>query len=492
MSTESTEQTIRIRVGDREENAAVLVPASYDPAVVTTEALVELARQRGVMIDEATEAKLAAIADSFRQQPRDIDEVFAIAIDPTPGEDARLEWQSGFDPKGDPDGEPEADKGRSNDRVDFYNASHFIQVKSGDQIAKVIPATDGHEGRTVTGKVLAARRGASLKIAFEEDSITVESSGKVVSKIDGILQLVGGKARVTQSLDISGDVDFSTGNIHVDGSVHVHQGVCDQFEVRAAESIIVDGLVGESKLQCGGDLLLRRGMAARKSDQAGFIKVGGDAEVGFLDNVKGSVQGDLAVRRELVTSNLVIGGDLDGSNATVLGGVIAITGSAVVKVLGSDGYVATRVILGSVPLLMAEMRTLRQKVQDIEKVIDKGKAEYELLSQPGRNLSPAQKERLTEFHFILGDQEEQKQAAATRLAEIDEIIDRTRKVDLRVLQIVYPGVDLVVGEDVVSFREPIKGPVHFTWDDHRRLTVLRSDGSAKPINHVARVTRRAA
>lgn len=114
--------------------------------------------------------------------------------------------------------------------------------------------------------------------------------------------------RVIELYEVPGFVDFSTGNIDFEGSVHVRQGIRDRFEVKATGSIIVDGLVEGATIHCGGDFTAHQGMVGK---ERGLLFVKGNADVGYLNNVKAEIIGNLTVRRELMNCDLVIGKSLN-------------------------------------------------------------------------------------------------------------------------------------------------------------------------------------
>ena len=139
-------------------------------------------------------------------------------------------------------------------------------------------------------------------------------------------------------LEVRDAIDISTGNIEFHGTVIVRDGVRDRFEVKATEDIIVDGLIEAATINCGRNFTCRRGMAAKGQGQ---LVVDGDAVVGYLNNVKGRIKGNLTVQREMINCDLVIGGDLICDQGTVIGGNVVVRGSVRVAALGSKAETST-------------------------------------------------------------------------------------------------------------------------------------------------------
>jgi len=370
-----------------------------------------------------------------------------------------------------------------NGRIDHYAAHQRVTVKSGQTVAKVCPATDGEDGRGVTGQAIKAKPGRSLVVKIDR-SLLLTATNDVVAQSDGILQLEGGMLRVNQVLQIEGSVDFNTGNIDFVGSVDIKEGIRDRFAVKTTGDITIGGLVEGATIHCGGNLVVRRGIAAKDHGQ---LMVAGQAEIGFLNNIRGQIGGSLIVQREVLNSDLIVGGDFRCEGGAVIGGLLIITGNATIATLGSEAYTTTVLHLGEVPMLSMQLRKLDQFIMRGNAQISDKRQKSAHLDQYLNRLTATEKGTLTELNREIDEMQRKVNAVDAKRTEILEKVAASRSVNVQVLKMVYPHVTLRAGGNEVRFNSPLKGPVKFSWNEDRQLQYRVGEGPAKPITDVAHV-----
>jgi uncharacterized protein (DUF342 family) len=322
--------------------ARLVIPASLDPRTVTAGALMALARTNGVEITTEVAHALTKIAESFAAAPFAIDQVFAKATPPVPGTDASIEWSPGCDPENPAGPQPaENDQGR----IDHYARQCFVRVHANQCVATVRPATAGTEGRDVTGRALPATPGAPLGLVIDP-SLKLDPDGSLIAQRDGRLHLEASKLWVDPVLEVKGTVDFHTGNIDFNGDVNIQHDIRDRFQVKAVGRLTVHGLVDACHLECARDLVAPRGIAGRGE---GTIKVGGDALVGYLDQLSGHVNQSLHFRKSIRRCRLTIGGGLIGECGVVIGGRLVVGAAVRVAELGTASETPTEIQLSTPP-----------------------------------------------------------------------------------------------------------------------------------------------
>ncbi len=234
----------------------------------------------------------------------------------------------------------------------------------------------------------------------------MDEKGCVIAEIDGLLQFHRAEVKFSPVLEVAEFVDFSTGNIDFDGSVLIRQGVRDRFVVKATRDIIIHGLVEAATIVCGGNFDCRRGIAAKDRGQ---IAVEGDADVGFLNNVRGEIKGHLTIRREIINCDLVIGQDLRCERGAIIGGTTTITGSLRAMTLGSEAESETVLVLGSVPLLTARLNELKKSCPEWKEQLERFRYEQSQLSSGRGPVGPEHPERLSVLNFEVSDLERKLQ-----------------------------------------------------------------------------------
>ncbi|MCH8270932.1 MAG: DUF342 domain-containing protein [Planctomycetes bacterium] len=469
---------IKVIVAADGEQATLVAPAGLKSPQVTPEALRLVAEKAGVTINQKIERSLAAFADGYGTGDSEHTAVIATSSPAVQGQDGRLEWNKGFDPTA----SDESGSVDHSESIDHYAGRSYVRVKAGDVIGVVHQPTAGTDGCDVRGRDIKPRPGRPLSIKFHP-TVSVDPEGQIIAQSDGVLTLAEDELSVSQSLDVPGNVDFSTGHIDFGGSVTIAGGIRPGFEVKAKDDVSVAKLIEGAEIQCGGDLIARSGMTGQ---DRGTITVGRNAKFPYLNNVKGVVKGDLVVEREIVDCRLVIGNDLKCPNGAVLGGEVVVAGSFVVKVLGSEGWTPTTIKLGDVPLLRSPRRKVVEEAEEIKGKIAK-LAETKCTISMNPRPSHSDKEKLTEISFETSEFESELAACTARLDEIDAAIQSRRKLDVHIAKTIYPKVTLTIGDMTVTFKDAVTGPLWICWDAQRQLVYRTGSSNPRPLADIAHV-----
>lgn len=466
-----------VAVDDDMLRARVVVPAECEPGAVDIGLLAALARERGIEVTPQIEQMLGDVVREFRAERCDIDRVFVEGRAPVHGENGRFMWRPEYDPT---NLAPEIDP---NDLrpVDHYEQHRYLRVSEGEWVASVSEPTEGRDGRDVTGRVMIAAPGRRHLVHIE-DSLRVETDGKVIACLSGILVAQERRVKVTPAFEVAGDVNFSTGNIRFKGSVHVRGGVEDRFLVNATQSVIIDGLIGDGVIRAGENLRARVGMAAR---ERGRISIEGDAEVGYLLNVTGKVRGTLRFHRELVYCYLTTGGDLRGPNGTVMGGALAVSGGVDIGTLGSPAGAPTLLTLGAVPFLDNAMRKVLRQIETQESKLRQVQLDLYPLINAGIALSEGDHARFTHLMGRAAEIDGELAKLHDKRRELERLAARCPHVDVHVGRVIHPGVMLIAEDRIYRFDRTAKGPLQIGWDGDRRLKIRVGSGPLCPIENYA-------
>ncbi|MCZ6445201.1 MAG: FapA family protein [Planctomycetota bacterium] len=471
---------ISVRLEGNAFEARVIITERCDPANLSVQMLAALLRQHDVEVGKAVEERLAKIVEAYRADRKPRQHIVAKASPAIHGEDGIFAWATGFDPTS----EHSADRAKeaSHDNVDFYSQSSHITVAAGTRIAALRPPTDGTDGRDVVGGVLKARPGKPVDIKIDA-SLRVDEKGCVIAEIDGILQFHRGSVKVSPVLEVAEFVDFSTGNIDFDGSVLIRQGVRDRFVVKATRDVIIHGLVEAATIVCGGNFECRRGIAAKDRGQ---ILVEGDADVGFLNNVRGQIKGQLTIRREIINCDLVIGQNLRCERGAIIGGTTAITGSLCAMTLGAKAETETVLVLGSAPLLTARFNQLKKDCPVWQEQLERFRYEQKQLSAGRGAVGEQQQERLTALNSEISDLQRKLQDAQEERTRIEQEMATQGKVEIQIEKIIYPKVRFEAGAANFTFTEALKGPATIGWNERKQLVFRQGDGRIRPLSDVAK------
>jgi uncharacterized protein (DUF342 family) len=463
---------------DRERMTAwLIIRPGVDPADLTSIMILQIVRERGVKIDAQTESKLDEAIASFLETNDVTEVVIAKGSPPAHGADGDLVWLDQYDPSC-------AHNRVSTDEdgaVDFYNLVSYVSVKPGDRVALLTPPTDGEDGLDVTGSSVPARPGRALDVKVDQ-TLSIDGDGAVIAQSSGVLEYRDNCIRIVRLMEINDNVDFSTGNIDFDGSITVRHGVKDCFVIKASEDVTVDGLVEAATIIAGGNIFIRRGMAARDN---GELLCDGDAHIGYINNARGRIRGNLFVRREIMDCSLIVGGSVIADQAAIVGGRLVASRDVHVAALGSAGGTPTTLVLSEAPFIALKMRRLRAIERELRMELERKREKFEELSTSKARFSAAEKESLTEFTFEISDAEHKLEYCGRKREDFEEQARAVRMVDLHVSKTIYSRVAMRIGWHNLNFIESVQGPIHITWDDRFHVVYARDDGVYRPISEIA-------
>jgi uncharacterized protein len=274
MSEGQSGSWVRVMVSRDGLRADLVIEASAPLEEITPEICLGHLYELGLRIDDEAKTRVQELIVAAGATPDEATRATILTgMPPQHGQDGRVEWHvEEPEPESEGDDADGASEGEGGgDAVCFYSRSAFVMVKAGQVLGKVTVPTEGRGGRDVAGRQLAARSGKPARMRFD-DSIRVDDDGTLTAKIDGMLDRTRDSASIKEFLEITGYVDFETGNIDFPGAVQVRKGVRDLFEVRCGGTLDVAGLVEMATIVTGGDFTARRGMAGReKGDRKSVV-----------------------------------------------------------------------------------------------------------------------------------------------------------------------------------------------------------------------------
>ncbi len=251
---------------------------------------------------------------------------------PVPGENGRVELFF--------DQDKTAGTARENGSIDFRERGGTSTVPAGAVLARLHPPTKGAEGKDLFGETVPATDGKPLTIKAGEKVKEHPGADGIIefhATAEGIPRLEQGVLRVSELLQIPGDVDMSSGNIRSPlGSVHVGGSVRDGFEVSAAKDITVVGSVENADIDSGGDVVVGGGILLGKG---GKIRAGGNLAAKFIHNAQVRAGGDVTTQKDIVQCEITAIGRV--TTRAVRGGRVRCGSGLEATELGSEGGAAT-------------------------------------------------------------------------------------------------------------------------------------------------------
>ena len=206
-------------------------------------------------------------------------------------------------------------------KADFKQLKRFERVKKGQELVSKLPPTEGKPEKTVTGKTVTI---TGEDIALPKGKNTTESGDglTLISEMDGYAFYKSGDIYVDDVYHISGNVDYSTGNIKFDGTIVIEGDVRSGFRVDATDSIYIYGSVGAADIYSQkGDILVQFGIIGKGKSK---ILAGGSLRSGFVQDATVRVKKDVFVEHYVINSIISAGGKvmLSQNEGLIRGGKI--------------------------------------------------------------------------------------------------------------------------------------------------------------------------
>ena len=254
---------------------------------------------------------------------------------PINGEDGHLEYQ--FEPRFDL--APKIDK---NGVADYKSLEYAKNVKQGDLLCTLFPATVGEAGYSVRGEMVLGRVGKPADLVCGANTVLSDDKTRVFASCDGQVFLRGNRVMVSRVLEVE-NVDSATGNILFVGTVHVKGDVQSGFSVRAGGDINIDGVAENATLVAGGNLVICGGM---KGQATGLMEAGGSIRVFFAENArvraKNNIYADVLMNSRVESETSVMA---FGRNGCIVGGTCTAGETVQAQRIGNESNVPTAIVV---------------------------------------------------------------------------------------------------------------------------------------------------
>lgn len=401
---------------------------SYVPrdlgAMMTSDELAAFLKQYNVRegIDKEAFDGFVVKAAAGQQQ---VDVLLASGTAPVDGEDEYISLSvtpTTSVHSGDDDGEIE---------VDMHIVQTFVNISSGDEIGRIIPAGPGIPGRNIMGMPIPPQPGKPLKVTIGKN-IAVEGDGTVlVASATGRFCQSAGEVSVEEEYIVKGDVNFRVGTINFKGVVEVRGDVLDHFDITATKGLTVSGNIGVCNIISEGDITFC-GMDGQEKSK---IICGGTLRANFIHDVDVECAGDVIVGVEIHNCTIRSLGRIIVDKGAISGGSYIALGGIEAKKLGSASSQHTKLQAG----------VDYHDVDLLEKLFDElGKAQNK--AKETQSLS-----EITELRKLIA-------SLSDSIMSIRSKADASANAKINAKAVLYENVQLTVGTVTETIKEQINGP----------------------------------
>lgn len=368
-----------------------------------------------------------------------MDIVAAKGQEPRHGTDAKIEYLFNTDIHARP-------TLKEDGSVDFFHLNTVNHCHEGDVLAKLIPEDPGEYGLNILGGRIKPRDVKRVSFKYGNNIALSEDRLSIISKVNGHVTLVEGKVFVSDIYQVE-NVDNSTGDVEFKGSVQVNGNVQSNFHIKAEGNVIINGVVEGAYVESGGDIIIARGMNGMGK---GSLKAGGNIVVKFLENTTASAGGYINAGA-ILHSKVMAGTDIEveGKRGFITGGRACAANKITVKTLGSDMGTSTTVEVGVSPTLKQEYLSLQNEVNEIVKTIKSSQpvlASFMEKRSKGARISNDQVNYVKSVAQLLEMKKKELMLKNNRMKELQQEIEAQNKAVVVVMDVVYPGTTIVIGD----------------------------------------------
>ncbi len=470
-----TSPNISVRMDPDAMRAVLTIEAGFKPTAGSRALCVQQFVSLGIPKSRELEDLVDEGLERCVESPKEPCHIEVCGEPPIDGEDGAVEWQVGASIT------EEIDDGS---RIDHYGRSQIACVRKGQELAVIRPPEPGKPGCDLLGRHVAAQDGKAARVEHD-DSVIYERSRLIAARAGAVVR-EGHAVRVTDSLLIEGQIDFSTGSLDFDGSIEARGGICDNFRVTVSKDLTIHGTIEGAILDIKGDLTAHAGIAGRDKAR---VTVGECARMRYLSNARAEIGRDLFVVKEILASHIVVGGSLRMERGVLAGGEMHVLGPAVVGTLGSPGHVPTLVHLGSSPRISTALASLRDELTRIDRESAHVRHEASLLESQ-RSIGEFSAARLAQLRERIAKWDARVEQLRAMLHDLESTYTQLRNPEITVTERLHTGAVLFADGWRAAFHADVRGPVTILLgSDGKFLVRDNRDGATTPLLGIARIER---
>jgi len=287
------------------------------------------------------------------------------------------------------------------------------------------------------------------------------------SDINGLIEFKNGKISVSELLVVE-NIDGSTGNVRFEGNVIVNKDILNGFTLLTGGSVEVKGAIEGGLIQSEGDVLIRQGIQGYNRLT---INTKGNLSTKFIENsvvnVGANITAEAIMHSEVSSrSNILV----LGKKGLIVGGICRARYEIRARVIGST--MATTTVLE-----VGVDTYIKQKYDEIDEKFKVSKENLEKINQSLKVLEVLKRaNKLDVKKEELYNELSKAQLSLTlevskmdrELEELKNQMNTLSRGQIKVADIIYPGVKIIIGNSFMYIR-----------DEMKRCTFYKEDGDIR-------------
>jgi len=335
----------------------------------------------------------------------------------------------------------------SDGTVDLKEVNRINNVKRGQLIAEKVSATEGREGKSVTGMKLPGRNGKEGRFKIGKNVVLNAEQTALYAAIDGqMTRTDNDKINVFPVYEVNGDVDYRTGNIDFIGTVVIRGNVLTGFRIKASGDVRVIGGVEGAEIETEGSIEITGGVMA---GDKGYLKAGKNIKLSFVQDGRLIAGDTITVTQSIMHSQLKAGKSVvcTGAKGLIVGGTIQAGERVTARTIGNSMSTATTIEVGVRPEMRGELQELRTSLRQLIDSLDKTEKALGLLDQLALSgqLSEDKMALRIKLNATKRNTSDQISDNRERIFEIEKTLEETDVARVDVANTCYGGTKIVIG-----------------------------------------------
>lgn len=337
--------------------------------------------------------------------------------------------------------------------------SDSCQVLAGEKILSVRKFSSGRDGVDVFGNPIKATEATETMAPTHDETVRTETNDngettQYFAAVSGELHLNADKLVISDTREISADIDEQTGNVDFPGNVVLYGTVRKGFFVKAAGSLIVSGDAEAALVSANTNVSMSGGI---RGAGKGTVWAKQEIKIAFAENAKLLAGADITIDKYCfqcvvkTNSKLII----NGSPGVLLGGAIRASRGVETVDLGSPKTVRTTISFGQNYLVSDQIEVCEKESAQIKELVNKINDQMAKVPPTDPRIQDLRKKKL--------DLLKRNDKLTVRIFTLNEQFETHILSHIRVTGTVYPGVILESHGRYFEVREPRKRVI-FTFD----------------------------
>lgn len=357
---------------------------------------------------------------------------------------------------------------REDGTVDYRELGLINNVKKGDILAELIPPKKGKDGYKVTGELIHYKKGKTPRLRYGKNVKLSEDGRYLISEKDGLVELKDGRVIVSEVFEVD-NVDNKIGNIDFNGSVIVKGNVLNGFRIKARGDVEVKGIIEGGYIENTGDVIVKQGIQGYNRLT---INTKGSVVTKFIENAILNVGKDITVEA-IMHSDVSSNGNITvlGKRGLIAGGICRARKEIQANIIGSSMATVTVLEVGVNPTnINNRAKELKESIDNIENSLEKITKSLALLDNLRKN-NGLDDNKVQMYIKLLKTKNGLLEELNTLKNEYEDTkvnIQDLNKGKIKVADIIYPGVKIIIGNSIFYVR-----------DEMKRCTFYKDEGEIK-------------